>query len=177
MSWKNPEKSGLEPTTPNRLADRKHCALSTQPNPHLYRVLTEFYVHFLLKATLTMFSLWGVFWPSFCPSACEDWLPESFPRGWSGFEGPEEAARAPDAWRWLGSWVMLMCTLTLAEPSGWVEEKRREEKRERERERERERNQLLLQTHRHKHMHARHWNYRHQDKMWKNKAAKSVLIL
>ena len=31
---KNPEKSGLEPTAPNRLADRKHCALSTQPNPH-----------------------------------------------------------------------------------------------------------------------------------------------
>ena len=28
------EKSGLEPTAPNRLADRKHCALSTQPNPH-----------------------------------------------------------------------------------------------------------------------------------------------
>ena len=29
---KNPEKSGLaiEPTAPNRLADRKHCALSTQ---------------------------------------------------------------------------------------------------------------------------------------------------
>ena len=26
------EKSGLEPTAPNRLADRKHCALSTQPN-------------------------------------------------------------------------------------------------------------------------------------------------
>ena len=32
---KNPEKSGLEPTAPNRPADRKHCALSTQPNPHL----------------------------------------------------------------------------------------------------------------------------------------------
>ena len=31
-----PEKSGLEPTAPNRLADRKHCALSTQPNPHLH---------------------------------------------------------------------------------------------------------------------------------------------
>ena len=29
------EKSGLKPTAPNRLADRKHCALSTQPNPHL----------------------------------------------------------------------------------------------------------------------------------------------
>ena len=29
-----PEKSGLEPTAPNRLADRKHCALSTQ----LYRL-------------------------------------------------------------------------------------------------------------------------------------------
>ena len=27
------EKSGLEPTAPNRLADRKHCASSTQPNP------------------------------------------------------------------------------------------------------------------------------------------------
>ena len=35
MSWKTLEKSGLEPTAPNRLADRKHCALSTQPNPHL----------------------------------------------------------------------------------------------------------------------------------------------
>ena len=33
MSWKTLEKSGLEPTAPNRLADRKHCALSTQPNP------------------------------------------------------------------------------------------------------------------------------------------------
>ena len=30
---KNPEKSGLEPTAPNHLADRKHCALSTQPIP------------------------------------------------------------------------------------------------------------------------------------------------
>ena len=29
------EKSGLEPAAPNRLADRKHCALSTHPNPHL----------------------------------------------------------------------------------------------------------------------------------------------
>ena len=29
------EKSDLEPTAPNRLVDRKHCALSTQPNPHL----------------------------------------------------------------------------------------------------------------------------------------------
>ena len=29
------EKSGLEPAAPNRLADRKLCALSTQPNPHL----------------------------------------------------------------------------------------------------------------------------------------------
>ena len=29
------EKSGLEPVAPNRLADRKHCALSTHPNPHL----------------------------------------------------------------------------------------------------------------------------------------------
>ena len=36
MSWKTLEKSGLEPTAPNRLADRKHCALSTQPNPHLW---------------------------------------------------------------------------------------------------------------------------------------------
>ena len=26
------EKSGLEPAAPNRLADRKHCALSTHPN-------------------------------------------------------------------------------------------------------------------------------------------------
>ena len=33
MSWKkNVEKSGLETTAPNRLADRKHCALSTQPS-------------------------------------------------------------------------------------------------------------------------------------------------
>ena len=31
------EKSGLEPSTPNRLADHKQCALSTQPNPHLRR--------------------------------------------------------------------------------------------------------------------------------------------
>ena len=31
------EKSVLEPTAPNRLADRKHCALSTQPNPHLQK--------------------------------------------------------------------------------------------------------------------------------------------
>ena len=30
------EKSGLEPAAPNRLADRKHCALSTHPNPHLH---------------------------------------------------------------------------------------------------------------------------------------------
>ena len=29
------EKSGLEPAAPIRLADRKHCALSIQPNPHL----------------------------------------------------------------------------------------------------------------------------------------------
>ena len=35
MSWKTLEKSELEPTAPNRLADRKHCALSTQLNPHL----------------------------------------------------------------------------------------------------------------------------------------------
>ena len=27
------EKFGLEPAVPNRLADRKHCALSTHPNP------------------------------------------------------------------------------------------------------------------------------------------------
>ena len=32
MSWKTLEKSGLEPAAPNRLVDRKHCALSTQPN-------------------------------------------------------------------------------------------------------------------------------------------------
>ena len=33
---KNPlEKSGLEPAAPNRLADRKHCALSTHPNVHI----------------------------------------------------------------------------------------------------------------------------------------------
>ena len=31
------EKSGLEPAAPNHLADRKHCALSTHPNPHLKR--------------------------------------------------------------------------------------------------------------------------------------------
>ena len=35
MSWKTLEKSGLEPTAPTRQADRKHCALSIQPNPHL----------------------------------------------------------------------------------------------------------------------------------------------
>ena len=35
MPWKTLEKSGLEPAAPNRLADRKHCALSTQPNPYL----------------------------------------------------------------------------------------------------------------------------------------------
>ena len=35
MSWKTLEISGLKPAAPNRLADRKHCALSTQPNPHL----------------------------------------------------------------------------------------------------------------------------------------------
>ena len=29
------EKYGLQPAAPIRLADRKHCALSTQPNPHL----------------------------------------------------------------------------------------------------------------------------------------------
>ena len=28
MSWKTLDKSGLEPTSPNRLADRKHCALN-----------------------------------------------------------------------------------------------------------------------------------------------------
>ena len=37
MLWKILEKSGLEPAAPNRLADRKHCALSTQPNPHLQK--------------------------------------------------------------------------------------------------------------------------------------------
>ena len=31
------EKSGLEPAAPNRLADRKHCALSTHSNPHLQK--------------------------------------------------------------------------------------------------------------------------------------------
>ena len=31
------EKSGLEPAAPNHLADRKHCALSTHPNPHLQK--------------------------------------------------------------------------------------------------------------------------------------------
>ena len=41
MSWKTLEKSGLEPTAPNRLADRKHCALSTQPNPHVDGDLAE----------------------------------------------------------------------------------------------------------------------------------------
>ena len=30
------EKSGLEPAAPNRLADRKHCALSSHPNPIYY---------------------------------------------------------------------------------------------------------------------------------------------
>ena len=37
MSWKTLEKSGLEPAAPNHVADRKHCALSTQPNPHLQK--------------------------------------------------------------------------------------------------------------------------------------------
>ena len=41
MSWKTLEKSGLEPTAPNRLADRKHCALSTQPNPQIDGDLAE----------------------------------------------------------------------------------------------------------------------------------------
>ena len=35
MSWKTLETSRLEPAAPNRLADQKRCALSTQPNPHL----------------------------------------------------------------------------------------------------------------------------------------------
>ena len=35
MLWKNLEKSGLEPTAPNRLADQKLCASSIQPSPHL----------------------------------------------------------------------------------------------------------------------------------------------
>ena len=33
----NNKNSGLEPAAPNRLADRKHCALSTHPNPHLQK--------------------------------------------------------------------------------------------------------------------------------------------
>ena len=33
MPWKTMGKSGLEPAAPNRLANRKHCALSTQPIP------------------------------------------------------------------------------------------------------------------------------------------------
>ena len=37
MSWKTLEKSVLDPTAQNRLDDRKHCALSTQPNPHLQK--------------------------------------------------------------------------------------------------------------------------------------------
>ena len=32
------EKSGLEPTVPNRLADWKHWAFSTQPNTHLQKI-------------------------------------------------------------------------------------------------------------------------------------------
>ena len=35
------EKSGLEPTAPNRLADRKHCALSTQPSPDFSRFFSR----------------------------------------------------------------------------------------------------------------------------------------
>ena len=48
MPWKALEKSGLEPAAPNSLADRKHCALSTQPNPHLQNrwFIDEFYMHF-----------------------------------------------------------------------------------------------------------------------------------
>ena len=43
MPWKTLEKSGIKPAAPNRLADRKHCALSTQPNPHLHG---DFYLGF-----------------------------------------------------------------------------------------------------------------------------------
>ena len=39
MSWKTPENSRLEPSsaanTTIRQVDQKHCALSTQPSPHL----------------------------------------------------------------------------------------------------------------------------------------------
>ena len=44
MSWKTLEKSGLEPAAPNRLADRKHCALSTQPNPHLQKWMVHWWI-------------------------------------------------------------------------------------------------------------------------------------
>ena len=37
MSWRTLEKSGLEPAAPIRLADRTHCALPTQPNPHIQK--------------------------------------------------------------------------------------------------------------------------------------------
>ena len=38
------EKSGLEPAAPNRLADRKHCALSTHPNPHLQKKMVHWWI-------------------------------------------------------------------------------------------------------------------------------------
>ena len=41
------EKSGLEPAAPNRLADRKHCALSTHPNPHLHTLVCLFCLYML----------------------------------------------------------------------------------------------------------------------------------
>ena len=53
------EKSGLEPSAPNRPADGKHCALSTQPNPHLHfrwgfgwvdNALWTFFVSFFILA-------------------------------------------------------------------------------------------------------------------------------
>ena len=36
------EKSRLEPAAPNRPADRKHCALSTHPNPHPHTLVCLF---------------------------------------------------------------------------------------------------------------------------------------
>ena len=37
MSWKTLEKSGLEPTAPNRLADRKHCFIDSAKSPSTKR--------------------------------------------------------------------------------------------------------------------------------------------
>ena len=58
-----PWKSGLEPMAPNRLADRKHCALSTQPNPHLQKIdgrLESLRLKFTNEPSI--FCRWGFGW-------------------------------------------------------------------------------------------------------------------